>query len=353
MLSHKELLISTRQFTHESRWRSWWHVGATLIAVAILAAVAASEANMIARVLASVLLGLTMVRGFVVYHDYQHGAILRNSRVAELLMQVVGLLLLTPASGWNRSHNHHHAHNSKLSAPDVGTYPLMTVDEYRAANWRKRALYIIARHPLTMCCGYVTVFLYGMCVLPFLANPRRHWDGAMSLVCHLTLLLWLGAREADDLVLAALVPFSLASAFGAYLFYVQHNFPGVRIAPATEWSHTAAALESSSYLQMGPLMNWFTANIGYHHVHHMNSRIPFYRLPEAMLASPALGAPRTISLSVADIRACLRLKLWDPDSQQLVSWSILRSAPERQAADGHSALGSEDQISVELLPSTI
>ncbi len=77
---------------------------------------------------------------------------------------------------------------------------------------------------------------------------------------------------------------------------------------------------------MGPLMNWFTANIGYHHVHHLNARIPFYHLPDAMRAIPALQAPECSSLAIADIRACLRLKLWDPDSRQLVPWSFLRNA---------------------------
>lgn len=359
MTPQKELLISTRQFTQENRWRSWWHVSTTLAAIALLTAIVTSDLNWPVRIVASVLLGLAMVRAFVVYHDYQHGAILRKSRLGKLLMNGIGLILLTPASGWNRSHNHHHAHNSKLSAPDVGTYPLMTVEQYRAASWGKRILYIIARHPLTMCCGYLTVFLYGMCVLPFFANPRRHWDGAVSLVCHAALLFWLGARGIDDLVLAALVPFSLASAIGAYLFYVQHNFPGVHLTVSTEWNHATAALESSSYLRMGRLMNWFTANIGYHHVHHLNSRIPFYRLPEAMAALPELGAPRTVSLSVADVRACLGLKLWDPVTERLVPWSILRSSPQtegasqRQISTGYSALGSADQISVELAPSTI
>jgi omega-6 fatty acid desaturase (delta-12 desaturase) len=322
----KELLISTRQFAREIRWRSWWHVGTTLAVVCCLAAITSSELNWPARVLASGLLGLAIVRVFVLYHDFQHGAILRHSRPAQALMRLVGMILLTPASGWNRSHNFHHTHNSKLSAPDIGTYPLMTVDQYRNAGWAQRALYVAQRHSLTMCCGYLAVFLFGMCLRPFFANPRRHWDGGVSVIGHSALLLWLGCDEPDDLVLSALVPFSLASAIGAYLFYVQHNFPGVHLTPASDWRYTAAALASSSYLRMGPLMNWFTANIGYHHVHHLNARIPFYRLPDAMRAIPALQAPECSSLAVADIRACLRLKLWDPDSQRLVPWSSLQDA---------------------------
>lgn len=326
MPSHKELLISTRQFARESRWRSWWHLGTTMAAVLLLAAIAASELIWPARVVASGLLGLTVVRVFVLYHDFQHGAFLRRSRAGKRIMQAVGLILLTPASGWNRSHNHHHAHNSKLSAPDIGTYPLMTVAEYCSSSRPKQTLYVLQRHPLTMCFGYLTVFLWGMCLRPFMANPRRHWDGAASIVCHMALLVWLGCDELDDLVLCALMPFSLASAIGAYLFYVQHNFPGVQLTSPSNWDYTTAALDSSSFLRMGPLMNWFTANIGYHHVHHLNARIPFYRLPEAMRALEALQAPGITSLAVADVRACLALKLWDPASRQLVPWTHLRDA---------------------------
>src|SRR5437868_6541013 len=108
MPPHRELLISTRQFTHERRWRSWWAVGSTAALVLALSAIALSALNWPTRVLASFLLGLTVVRVFVIYHDFQHGAILRRSRAVRLLMQLVGLILLTPPSSWNRSHNHHH-----------------------------------------------------------------------------------------------------------------------------------------------------------------------------------------------------------------------------------------------------
>ncbi|MBL8852045.1 MAG: fatty acid desaturase [Planctomycetaceae bacterium] len=326
MTSHKELLIATRQFAQERVWLSWWHIASTLGIALALVAIVCSELHLAGRFLASTVLGLVFVRLFVLYHDFQHGAILRGSRVGKLLMETVGLILLTPPSSWNRSHNHHHSHNSKLSTPDIGTYPLMTVDEFqRASRWRQ-VMYAIQRHPLTMALGYLTVFLYGMCIRPFIANPRRHWDGALSVACHAALLVWVGCDEVDDLLLATLLPFGLASAVGAYLFYAQHNFPGVQINPVHAWDYTTAALDSSSYITMGPLMNWFTANIGYHHVHHLNARIPFYRLPEAMQALPDLQMPGTSSLQASDIQACLRLKLWDPDSQQLVPWSHLRKA---------------------------
>jgi omega-6 fatty acid desaturase (delta-12 desaturase) len=323
MRTHKELLIATRAFARENRARSWWHFGSTLgLALAVIAVVC-SEAPLALRLPASIALGFVIVRLFVMYHDHQHGAILSGSRLADCLMRTIGLLMLSPSSGWKRSHDHHHTHNSKLSGPNVGSFPLMTLDEYRNASFRERLFYCVERHPLTMICGYLTVFLVGMCVLPLLANARRHLDGALAILCHGAVLIWLGTDEIDDLWLAALIPCSIASAIGAYLFYAQHNFPAACVHPGQQWNHTAAALESSSYIPMGPVMGWFTANIGYHHVHHLNSRIPFYRLPEAMAALPELQSPRTTTLHPRDIAACLRLRLCDPASGRLVSWSAL------------------------------
>jgi omega-6 fatty acid desaturase (delta-12 desaturase) len=119
---------------------------------------------------------------------------------------------------------------------------------------------------------------------------------------------------------ACLLPIAIAAALGAYLFYVQHNFERSRILPLEQWSFDQAALESSSYLKLGPIMHWFTGNIGYHHVHHLNSHIPFYRLPEAMAATAELQHPAVTTPRPHDVLVCLRLNLWDPERQQLVSY---------------------------------
>ncbi len=334
MRTHKELLIATRPFAQERPALSWWHVVSTLAVAGLLLAIIRSEWPLLLRVPASVMLGLVIVRLFVLYHDHQHGAILAGSRIADWLMRAIGLLILSPSSGWKRSHDHHHAHNSKLSGPNVGSFPLMTTDEYRNASRRERIEYAFVRHPLSILCGYATVFFYGMCVRPLLANPRRHLDGALAIICHASLLIWLGLQEVDDLWLAALIPCSIASCIGAYLFYAQHNFPQAAIQPVTEWNYVAAALSSSSYIPMGRVMRWMTANIGYHHVHHLNSRIPFYRLPEAMAALPELQSPRTVTLHPRDIAACLKLRLWDPVAGRLVTWSgaAPTTAPELRRA---------------------
>ena len=110
---------------------------------------------------------------------------------------------------------------------------------------------------------------------------------------------------------------------GAYLFYAQHNFPNVKFKNNVEWSYAHAALESSSYMAMNPFLNWVTANIGYHHVHHLNARIPFYRLPEAMASIPELQQANVTTLKPSEIIRCLRLKLWDPEQNRMISLSEL------------------------------
>ena len=159
-----------------------------------------------------------------------------------------------------------------------------------------------------------------MCVRPFLHNPRRHLDAVASLVIHVTLIALLGKVGLDAMILGVLLPSFIASFLGAYLFYAQHNFPAAKYRTRDDWSRVDAALHSSSYIPMGPVMKWLTGNIGFHHVHHLNSRIPFYRLPEAMKAMVELQSPGTTTLTPSGFRECFRLKLWCPDANRLVAF---------------------------------
>jgi omega-6 fatty acid desaturase (delta-12 desaturase) len=120
------------------------------------------------------------------------------------------------------------------------------------------------------------------------------------------------------LVLSWIVPFFISFAMGSYLFYCQHNFPGARFYENEDWKYEHAAIDSTSFMEMNPVLQWFTGNIGYHHVHHLNSRIPFYRLPEAMEAIPELHNVKKTSWNPVEIYRCFRLKLWDPDKDQMI-----------------------------------
>ncbi len=318
MRSAKELLLASKAYTSERRAISWWHFLSTLMAFAALIALTLLDLPWPVRLAASFVAGLVHVRLFVIYHDYQHGAILRGSRLAAAAMHVYGFFALNPPSLWNHGHNHHHKHNAKIIGAGLGSYPVMTTGNYNRASSRQRLAYAISRHPATIMLGYVTIFLYALCLRPFLRHPRKHWDGGVTLLLHAALAMALAAWRWDALVLSLLLPALVGSALGAYLFYAQHNYPAVKLREGADWSYADAALHSSSYIPMGRFMCWFTGNIGYHHVHHLNSRIPFYRLPEAMAGIPELQTPGVTALSPRDILQCLKLKLWDAEQDRLV-----------------------------------
>jgi len=276
---------------------------------------------------------------FVLYHDYLHGAILRGSKFADILFKLYGLLALAPSSIWKHTHDHHHRNNARRFGVDsVGTYPVMTTGAYRKSSPGARFFYALSRHPLTIVFGYLTVFFYGFCIQPLLSSPRRHGDVIAAIGLHLGLIALLAVIRPDILLLALVLPWFLASALGSYLFYAQHNYPGAKIRHGTDWDYVFAAIHSSSYIRMNPVMRWFTGNIGYHHVHHLNARIPFYRLPEAMNAIEGLQTPGTTSLSPADIVRCLGLKLWDPERNRFVSFAKARKAEaaNQSSRDGES-----------------
>tara|TARA_R110002072_G_scaffold141664_3_gene286940 strand:- start:49774 stop:50739 length:966 start_codon:yes stop_codon:yes gene_type:complete len=313
MRNPKDVLRESLNYAREQRGRSWWHLISTLSVVFGLGATICVFSSWLILLPASILLGLALVRVFIIYHDYQHGTILKGSRVARLLMSCYGLLVLNPPSIWSRSHDHHHRNVGKMYGSSIGSYPVMTTAAWARANRMQRFLYRAQRHALTIAFGYVTVFLYGMCIRSFLVNRHLHRDSAIAIGVHAAIIALLALFAPWLMLFLVLVPMTVACALGAYLFYAQHNFPNVRMMEGKDWTYLDAALDSSSYIRMGAIMRWFTGNIGYHHVHHVNAKIPFYRLPEAMHGIAELAPKNATSLSPRQIWKCLRLHVWDCD----------------------------------------
>lgn len=331
---NRQLLIDSRRFAKENRWTSWWQLSLTLVLLLGLVCTVGFSASLLVRLACSFLIALTIVRMFIVYHDYMHNAILKGSPLASLILRLYGHLMLTPPTVWRRSHDHHHHHNSKLFGASIGSFPIMTKAGYLSATRREQLEYRMARSPLVIVFGYFTVFLFGMCIFPLLYDFRKNVSALTTLLVHFGTLAagiyWFGFTFT---CFAFVLPTFLAMQVGAYLFYVQHNFPAAEIRGRQDWSYADAALISSSYLETGAVLQWFLGNIGYHHVHHLNSKIPFYRLPEAMRALPGLQAPGRTSFALKDIAACLRLKLWDSDRNQLVPFPASRRSVESTVAE--------------------
>ena len=316
----KTLHARTKAFAKDHPLKSWWCILSTTFFLISAVAGTFPGLPLALRFACCGLAGLLIVRLFVIYHDQQHRAILPKSKLAELYMRVFGMWVLCPSSIWRSSHDYHHAHNSKLRSAHIGSYPIMTKDQFLNSTKGDRFIYLLMRHPLTILFGYLFVFLFGMVIYPFINSPRRHFDCLLALMLHLALgtalVLMFGWLA---MALTLVVPLFIASALGAYLFYAQHNFPSVSFKSKDGWTYEGAALESSSYLKTNRLTAWFTGNIGYHHIHHLNHRIPFYRLPEVFRSIPELQRAKTTSLWPAEIFRCLRLKVWCVETQRMVS----------------------------------
>lgn len=317
----KDLIEATRAFSGESSARSWAQLFATVVALFCLLAVAAQPISWPLRVLAAVVAGLVEVRMFILYHDHMHGAFLRSSPIARPFFWVFGVWVMAPPNVWRETHNYHHAHTAQLVGSHIGSFPTMTTAQWAEATPSQRRQYAFTRNPVTILFAWFTAFFLEMCVLSFKRAPKKRWDSALAAVLVVALAAFVIARFGLAAWLTVVfLPHYVASALGAYLFYAQHNYPDLEIQPREVWTYERAALHSSSFMRLGPVMNWFTGNIGYHHVHHLNPGIPFYRLPEAMAAVPELQHPGTTSLSLGSLRECFRLKLWDPQAKKMVGY---------------------------------
>ena len=333
MLSERELLAATKPFTVESRLTSWWHVISTLALISGTLTLAALAPWWQLQLAASIFGALFMVRGFILFHDFAHGAILRKSVVARVVLSLYSMLFFAGVSYWREAHNFHHAHVSQMGESCQGSFPIMTLAEWQNATFMQRLYYRVNRNPITMLLAYITVFFFSNTLDPFLRQPIKHWTSGASIFVHVGVIafVWWAAGPMATFF-AFFLPYSLAAALGAYLFYAQHNFPEMEVLPPEEWSRTSAALRSTSYMRLNRFLDWCTGSIGFHHVHHLNSSIPFYRLREAMQAIPDLQRAPVTTLRPWDMWRCLRLKLWDEVDRRMLTWREARQAMRLRTA---------------------
>lgn len=319
MLQGKQLILATKPFAIENRSKSWVLTISTYLILIALLVGTVYNFHWSLKLICSMLAGLVIVRLFVIYHDHQHKAILNKSLFADIIFTIFGFYVLAPTGIWSASHDYHHKNNSKLFSASIGSYPIYTKQKFERLSRKEQIHYLFIRHPLTILFGYIFTFMYGMCVKSIINRFSKNVDSLIALIVHfayqIAVFYFLGWQT---WILLCAIPHFISGALGSYLFYAQHNFPTVTFVGNEEWTYEGAALDSSSYMKLNAIMHWFTANIGYHHIHHLNSRIPFYRLPEVMQAIPELQHPKTTSLSPKAIWDCLSLKVWDYEQQKMI-----------------------------------
>jgi acyl-lipid omega-6 desaturase (Delta-12 desaturase) len=261
-----------------------------------------------------------LLRTYIVFHDCAHGSFLPAKRANIWLGVALGLLVYSPFHSWRHSHAVHHATAGDLDRRGVGDVLTLTVAEYEASRWRSRLAYRLFRNPLVM---FGLGPIYAMVLQPRLvsrtARPRirRSVIGTnVALAVIVAALCWLvGWRE---YLLVQWPAALLAGSVGVWLFYVQHQFEDTYWQSSDDWSYADAALRGSSYLRLPKLLQFFTGNIGLHHVHHLSTRIPNYNLGRAHAENPIFHDVPTLSLW--DGLRAVRLKLWDEDRGRLVTF---------------------------------
>jgi acyl-lipid omega-6 desaturase (Delta-12 desaturase) len=286
-----------------------------------LATWAAFQVSFWLSLLVAIPAGAFLVRLFLIQHDCGHGAMFKKKASNDWVGRVLGVFTMTPYDVWRKQHSIHHATHGNLDKRGMGDINIFTLQEYRALPFHKRFAYQLYRHPLVMF-GLGPSFVFFL-LYRYPSGLMRagwiYWASAMGTnlaiaVTAAAVMLLVGWQA----FLAVHVPIVVIGAtIGIWLFYVQHQFEDAFWEEGEDWSLQDAALYGSSFYDLPKPLRWLTANIGVHHVHHLYSKIPFYKLQNVMDDFPELAGFRR--LTFVESLACLKLRLWDEDAKRMVT----------------------------------
>jgi omega-6 fatty acid desaturase (delta-12 desaturase) len=296
------------------------------LALSVLIYLSISTSVLIALALAIPTAGF-LVRTFILFHDCTHGSLLKSRRGNAWLGSVLGLFVLAPFTRWRHDHAVHHATAGDLGRRGVGDVLTLTVSEYNARSPRGRVGYRLLRSPLVMFgIGPIVAMIIGPRIATRAQRPRLRRSVLWTDLALAVLAGGLGFLLGWDKFLLTWAPAAmLAGSAGIWLFYVQHQFEDAQWQSSDEWSFAEAALHGSSYLKLPKVLQFFSGNIGLHHVHHLNARIPNYNLQRAHDDNAIFHGVPTVTL-IDGIRA-VRLKLWDEERGALLTFAQARRQP--------------------------
>lgn len=325
-VENRKLLREIASYQRPGRWRSIWQLVNTLVPYALLWYVAflALEYSFWLALPVIVLLAAFMVRTFIIFHDCGHGSFFRSKKANDFWGRVTGLLTFTPYRRWRASHARHHGTSANLDKRGEGDVWMMTLQEYLEAPRGERLKYRLYRHPLVM-------FLLGPLLITLVSNriPDRKdkradrlsiigTNVALATACTGMVLLmgW------QSFLVILLLSLFLAHVAGVWLFYVQHQFEGVYWERNSNWDFVTASLKGGSFYKLPAILRWFSGSIGYHHIHHLNSRIPNYSLAKCHRDIPTLQEIDPIGLR-ASLKS-LKFRLWDEEAGSMIGFGELR-----------------------------
>jgi acyl-lipid omega-6 desaturase (Delta-12 desaturase) len=284
-----------------------------------------------------------LIRTFVIFHDCAHGSLLPSRRANAWVGTVLGMFVLTPFRRWRHEHAVHHATSGDLDRRGVGDVMTLTVVEYHSKPWRARLGYRLFRNPFVMFgIGPIFAMIIGPRIIGSDARPRLRNSVIFTdvvLAAAVTGLCFLIGWK--DFLLVWLPPAMLAGSMGIWLFYVQHQFEDAYWQKANDWSYADAALMGSTYLKLPKVLQFFTGNIGLHHVHHLNARIPNYNLQQAHDSHPVFAQVPTIGIQ--DGMRAVRLKLWDERSGKMVTFAQARQSRARTMTGAEAILARPER----------
>ena len=276
-----------------------------------------------------------LVRVFIIFHDCGHGSFFPSRRANDILGYITGVLTFTPYYHWRWEHALHHATSGDLDRRGAGDVWTLTVQEYLAASRWKRFAYRLARNPVVLF-GLAPLFLFAdQAANSATKAPRRErhsvaWTN-LAIVGLGAGLSWVFGFK--TYLLLQLLVMVVAGCAGVWLFYVQHQFEGVYWERSTDWDYATAALKGSSFYKLPKVLQWFSGNIGFHHIHHLSPRIPNYHLEKCHKAEPLFQTVKPVTL-FGSLKS-LTFRLWDEQRQRLVGYRALRAMRKQQ---GQSAL---------------
>lgn len=316
------------RYNAPNRFRSWWQIVNSVVPFIITWILMVQSLNVsyfLTLFLAVFATGF-MVRIFIIFHDCGHGSFFKSKRLNMIVGIITGLFTFTPYHKWHHDHKEHHATVGNLEKRGVGDVKTLTIDEYLSLSKWKRFSYRVYRNPIILF-GIAPIFLFSIqarFTKKYMNLRERIYVHLTSIASIAIVLLMIWAIGLKAFLMIQLPVFYMATMVGLWLFYVQHQFEDVTWTKSTDWDYKTVALEGSSYYKLPVILQWFSGNIGFHHIHHLSPKIPNYKLPKCHKENDLFHNVSTLSF-ISSLKS-MNLRLWNEKTNKLVGFKSINKS---------------------------